>query len=215
MELYTSLDDELNNKYNMFTPDFSTSTQSTSSEGTATISIDQVSHTSETPSAMQDNSMSHQKSMKLQELTQDFQLEKPYSTQYGITYTIKTNKTHDTTIDLTCRLLADSEIEFNNPKKLVIELDFENITLLNTKLIQLRNKIASYMKLETNSEYLKSMFKVIKEEKIYLNLSLTKKQLDLKTNLKPGIYKMKLRFNQIFVSNENKYYVRYQFMKLL
>lgn len=46
------------------------------------------------------------------------------------------------------------------------------------------------MGLESSSEYLKTLFKTPKDEKIYLNVNLNKKQLNLKSNLKVGEHKM-------------------------
>ena len=58
---------------------------------------------------------------------------------------------------------------------LIIQLDLENITLLNTKLFDLWKKLSSYMDLELTSEYFKTLFKTPKDEKIYLNIILNKK----------------------------------------
>lgn len=71
------------------------------------------------------------------------------------------------------------------------------------------------MELESSSEYLKTLFKTPKDEKILLNVILNKKQLHLKQSLKIGEHKMRLRLGSVFINNDGKYYIRYSLVKLL
>lgn len=84
--------------------------------------------------SMYDTMKSHEILLKIDK---NFQLERPYQTPYGILYNIKSKSPSDITIDITVSVVNQSEVEYGNDKKLVIQLDLENITLLNTKLFQI------------------------------------------------------------------------------
>lgn len=49
-------------------------------------------------------------------------------------YNIKAKDQWDINVDLVVSVINQIELEYGNDKKLTVQLDLENITLLNTKL---------------------------------------------------------------------------------